>query len=110
MPPAVAIGAAVLGAGASVYGANKQSKAIKSANAANQQAVQNTNDANYRLWLESRGVGPSGQAVNTKLPRWMGATVGTGGGGRQIVRKGAAGAAPARMISAASMTPQQQTY
>lgn len=93
----VAGGLAAAGTAASVYGANKQSKAIKSANNANRQSVNDTNAANYRLWLESRGVGDGGQAVNTKMPRWMTTQVGTGGG-RQTVRKSAAGPAAPRML------------
>src|SRR4051812_7830967 len=64
-------GAAVIGAGAAVYGANKNAKAIDAANKANADTVNGTNALNYKMWLESRGVGENGQAINAKFPRWM---------------------------------------
>ena len=72
MPAAVAIPAIIgaAGVGASLYGAKKQSDAAKKASDANAASVDATNALNYQQWLESRGVGANGQAINTKLPRW----------------------------------------
>lgn len=81
------IGAAVIGAGATAYGANKQAKASKAAandtnamNAANTLATNKTNWSNY---LMTRGIAPTGdvtpgvlpaagqfRSVNAKLPLW----------------------------------------
>ena len=72
MPAAVAIPAIVgaAGAAASYAGAQKQAKAVKEANAANAAATDAANERNYQIWLESRGVGANGQAINASLPRW----------------------------------------
>ena len=67
----VAIGTAVVGAGAAVYGAQQNKKAAKKATEANAKNVADTNALNYQMWLESRGVGPRGETVNAKMPRWM---------------------------------------
>jgi hypothetical protein len=67
----VGIGTAVVGVATSVYGAEQNKKAQKKAIAANAKSITDTNDANYRLWLESRGVGADGRPVNTQLPRFM---------------------------------------
>jgi len=89
-------GSALLGAGASIYGANKQAKAIASANAANQASEAEAARQNWVNYLMQRGVMPSSstqtgevptnlQVVNTKLPIW--ATMRNGSGGiRRIVR------------------------
>ena len=79
----VGIGTAVVGAGASIYGANKQSQAIKDANNANATATDKQNNAAWVAWLMSRGIQPTGEttygqiptsgnyvATNTKLPVW----------------------------------------
>ena len=65
-----AAGLAAAGAGASLYGAKKQSSAIKKASEDNAAAQAASDERNYQMWLESRGVGQNGQAINTKLPRW----------------------------------------
>lgn len=72
MPAAVAIPAAIgaAGVGASIYGADKTSKATKDAAKANMAATEAANERNYQMWLQSRGVGTNGRAVNTKLPQW----------------------------------------
>ncbi len=82
-----AVAAVAVGAGVSIYAANKNSKAIDKANKTNQEIAADTNAANYRMWLESRGVGDAGQAVNTKLPRWMGVNVGGTPRVRKLVKK-----------------------
>ena len=72
MPAAVAIPAIIgaAGVGASLYGAKKQSDAVKKASAENAASVDAANERNYQMWLESRGVGSNGQAINASLPRW----------------------------------------
>ena len=83
---AVAVGgSALLGAGTTLYGANKQSKAIDSANAANLAATEATNKQNYEMWLRSRGVGANGQPVNYVMPEWL--TVNTTAP-RRLMKKG----------------------
>lgn len=67
---AVAIGTAVAGVGASMYGANKQAKAQGSAADKQAAAVAEANRLAHERWLASRGVGARGKAVNTKLPLW----------------------------------------
>lgn len=71
MPAAAAIGAAVIGAGGSIYGAQQNKKAAKEAEQANAAAVAAQNAANYQRWLESKGVSSTGQPINFKLPRYM---------------------------------------
>lgn len=86
----VAVGTAAAGAGATMYAANKNSKAIKDANSANAQNVEDTNKYNYAMWKESRGIASDGSALNTKMPQWMAVrTGGTPTTARQLVRKGA---------------------
>jgi hypothetical protein len=68
-----------LGAGASLYGANKQSKNQKATDASNRAAIQESDLNSWRGYLMQRGLNPSGvttfgqiptnaQAVNTRLP------------------------------------------
>lgn len=66
----VGIGSAVLGAGTALYGANKASQSTQDAINANKAAQDETNRLNYQRWLESQGVGPDGQPINTWLPRY----------------------------------------
>jgi hypothetical protein len=68
----IAAGSAVLGAGASIYGAKKSAKAQAEAATTNKAAVDETNRLNYQRWLESQGVGANGQPINTWLPRYAG--------------------------------------
>ena len=85
----VAAGTAVLGAGASLYGANKQSKAISSANDANLKAQEDQNRAAWANYLMTRGINPAGakagtiptnpQAINARLPLWANANFRTPG-------------------------------
>ena len=58
------------GLAASAYGANKQSKAIDSANATNKEISKETNALNWAMKMYDKGVGQDGRAVNTKLPVW----------------------------------------
>lgn len=71
------IAATAIGAGTALYGAKKQSDAVKSSNKAQQAIADETNRLNYQMWLESRGLDKDGRPVNTFLPRWM--TVPSGG-------------------------------
>jgi hypothetical protein len=75
----LAVGA--LGAGAAIYGANKQADASSAANTANQQNVQTANNESWTNYLASRGLNPGGTVaygtiptnaapINTKLPLW----------------------------------------
>lgn len=79
----VGIGSTVLGAGASLYGANKQSKDNQAAQDQNARLQQEQNNNQWVSWLMSRGVQPTGpisagtipqagqfKAVNTRLPLW----------------------------------------
>jgi len=77
----VGIGTAVLGAGTSIHGANKQKQAQEEANKANQASIANSDLSAWQGYLMQRGLNPSGvtqfgqiptnaQAVNTKLPLW----------------------------------------
>lgn len=67
----IAGAAAVVGAGATVYGAQQNKKAVAKAADSAATSVADTNALNYQRWLESQGVGPDGKPVNTKMPRWM---------------------------------------
>ncbi len=96
----IGIGAAVLGAGASLYGANKQSKAVKDAAATNATSQDAQNQSAWASYLMSRGVNPSGastgtipsnpQAINAKLPLWANAAFSSGPKGWR--KKGTGGA------------------
>lgn len=76
----VGIGSAVLGAGTSLYGANKQAKSVAEANATNDARLAEQNQSAWNAYLLSRGVNPAGaatgslpsnpQPVNSKLPLW----------------------------------------
>ena len=76
-----AIGVGVVGAGVSLYGANKQSQAQKDANAANQASVGKADQSAWVNYLLQRGLAvdpntPTGsipsnaRAVNQRLPLW----------------------------------------
>ncbi len=77
--------ATTAGLGASIYGANKQSKAIKEANATNAKSIADTNRINHERYLATRGVNPDGRAVNARLPLWMNAQVSSGP--RKVARR-----------------------
>lgn len=62
----VAVGTAVLGAGATAYGSSQANKAARRAADANAAATEATNEANYRQFLESRG--SEGSAI---LPMYL---------------------------------------
>lgn len=76
----VAVGTAVLGAGASIYGSQQQKKAIQNAANQNAQSQADQNAAQWASYLMQRGVNPAGaatgqipanpQAINAKLPLW----------------------------------------
>lgn len=73
------IGAGV-SAGAAIYGANKQSKDNKAANAQNAESQAEQNRIAWANYLMTRGVNPAGaatgqlpsnpQAINSRLPLW----------------------------------------
>ncbi len=76
-----AAAAGIIGAGAAIYGANKQSKTAKETNAANREAVGQADQSAWVSYLLSRGLdaGPNtavgeiptnARAVNTRLPLW----------------------------------------
>lgn len=75
------IAAGAIGAGATIYGANKQASSSAAANEANKTAVEQANDQSWTNYLLSRGLSTGsvipagtmptgGQAVNTRLPLW----------------------------------------
>ncbi len=78
----VSIGTAVLGAGASLYGANKQSQDQRAANDANRAAIEGADRNAWNNYLMQRGLyggnAPTGTipgmqpggAVNQRLPLW----------------------------------------
>lgn len=74
-----AVAVAAVGAGASLYGANKQAKAQSGADNANREAIKESDLNGWKAYLMQRGLNPSGvtsfgqiptnaQAVNTRLP------------------------------------------
>ncbi len=76
-----AIGTAAVGAGVSLYGANKQGQIAKDTNAANQANIDRSNNQEWNNYLLQRGVNTGGTApygtiptnapaVNTRLPLW----------------------------------------
>lgn len=74
----VALGAAALAAGATVYSSQQSSKSAKAAMNANAANIGDTNALNYQTWQESKGIGSNGQPINTWLPRYL-TTTGTVG-------------------------------
>ena len=74
-----------LGAGATVYGANKQAKANASAQDKNYQQFQESERNNWRNYLMQRGINPNGAEtgqlpanatpINSRLPLWMSVSV-----------------------------------
>jgi hypothetical protein len=83
---AVAIGgSAVLGAGVSAYGANKQAKANESAQNQNAQLQRDQNNSAWQAYLMSRGINPMGAtagtiptnapAINARLPLYANVNV-----------------------------------
>lgn len=80
----VGVGSMVVGAGVSMYGANKQRQATKDAQKANQTEQDKQNNAAWVNYLMQRGIAPTSsvetgvipqagnyQAVNTRMPLWM---------------------------------------
>lgn len=69
----VAGGVGLVGAGVSLYGANKNAKAQAAATAANSANAEGAQQENWRRYGLQRGVDfTNGQIVNTKLPLWAG--------------------------------------
>lgn len=81
--PWLAAASLIAGAGASIYGANKQSKDNAKAADENARLQQQQNDQAWANWLMTRGVAPTSavaagvmptagnyRAVNTRLPIW----------------------------------------
>ena len=105
--------ASAIGAGTSLYGANKQSKDQARANAENTAAIKEADQSAWQNYLMQRGIyagnAPTGTipgmqpgaAVNTKLPLWATvkmqpqATPGATGGGLRVVRRGTGTQQPA---------------
>lgn len=95
----VGIGTAVVGAGASAYGANKQSKATKAAAAQNASSQDAQNASAWANYLMTRGLNPAGavtgqiptnpQAINTRLPLWASANFAAPGAQKTWRKKGA---------------------
>jgi hypothetical protein len=99
---------AAVGAGVSMYGANKQAKANQAATATNARLQEEQNRSAWASYLMSRGVNPAGaqtgqlpsnpQAINSRLPLW--ATASFSKGPKKWRRKGAY--APAGTIQPAT--------
>lgn len=96
---AVAVGGgALLGAGASIYGANKQSQAAKDASKQNAESQADQNAAAWSNYLMTRGINPSGaatgqiptnpQAINARLPLWATANFAKPGAPKTWRRRG----------------------
>jgi len=93
----VAGGSAILGAGVSAYGANKQAKANAAAQADNKALQEEQNRSAWASYLMSRGVNPAGaqtgqlpsnpQPINARLPLW--ATASFSKGPKKWRKKGA---------------------
>lgn len=77
----IAAAGLAIGAGTSIYGANKQDKANKAAQAQNQAQQEEQNRLAWANYLMQRGIDPSAatqtgvipqnaRAVNTRLPLW----------------------------------------
>lgn len=81
---ALTAGTAALGAGASMYGANKQSKDNAAANATNDARLAKQDQSAWNAYLLSLGIKPNrattgelpttNEAVNRKLPAWASAS------------------------------------
>lgn len=94
----VGIGSLAVGAGTTIYGANKQSKDNKAAQAQNAELQDKQNAAAWANYLMQRGLNPngavtgqiptSGQAINTKLPLWASANFAAPGAKSRWVKKG----------------------
>jgi len=96
---AVAVGgSAVLGAGVSMYGANKQSQAARDAAKENKESQAAQIAAAWSNYLMTRGIKPSGastgqipqnaQAINARLPLWATANFAKPGAVKTWRRKG----------------------
>ena len=69
----------LVGAGTSIYGADKQRKLNNQAKDANKAENQSVRDENLRRYLMTRGVGANGMPINSKLPLWANVTRGPNG-------------------------------
>lgn len=87
-------GSAVLGAGVSMYGANKQSKDNRAAQDQNAQLQREQNNSAWQSYLMARGLNPMGAAagtipqgapaLNTKLPLWANVRLTSGASGNRL--------------------------
>lgn len=122
----IAAAVVAVGAGATIYGANKQAKAVESANNTNAELQKDQNQSAWAAYLMSRGVNPNGaatgtipsnpQAINAKFPLWatwtVPATSGTPGTStpRRLVRRTAsAGVGPVATPSPAGVAAPANT-
>lgn len=109
------ISSAVIGGGVSMYGANKQAKAVQSATSENAALEQQKNDSAWAAYLMSRGINPMGAtagtiptnapAINAKLPLWATWTMpGTAASSspRRLVRRTTPAIAPASTVTPGS--------
>jgi hypothetical protein len=104
------VGGAALGAGATIYGSNKQAKANESAADKNAALQEKQNQAAWANWLMTRGIAPTksveagvlpsasdSKAVNTRMPLWANVNFSpTGSGGIRLVKKGSSTSATGR--------------
>lgn len=98
-----AVAAAAVGAGAAMYGANKQSKDNKAAQAQNAGLQEQQNAQAWANYLMTRGVNPAGagtgqiptnpQAINARLPLWATANFAKPGAQKTWRKKGSTPAA-----------------
>ncbi len=115
---AIALGVGVLGAGVSLYGANKQKKAVDSANAANAALQEDQNQSAWNAYLLSRGINPTGavtgqipqnaQAVNTRLPLWATASF-KKPGAKPTWRKKGSSPTPNSLVTASQLVGSPST-
>lgn len=97
---AIALGVGLAGVGASIYGANKQAKAVKEANTTNDARLARQDQSAWNAYLISRGVNPGGaatgmlptnpEAVNFKLPLYARASFTRPGAQKTWRKKGTA--------------------
>jgi hypothetical protein len=99
----VAVGVGVAGIAAGAYGANKQSKDNKAAQATNAGLQEQQNAQAWANYLMTRGVNPAGaatgqlpsnpQAINSRLPLWATANFAKPGAAKTWRKKGSTPAA-----------------
>lgn len=104
----VAVSVAAIGAGTSLYGANKQAKANQAAQNENARLQEQQNQSAWAAYLLSRGVNPEGvatgqiptapKAVNTRLPLWANVRRNAGGSYAMARPMGDAASAPSSSL------------